>query len=137
VGLGAGGDVAPPLGGTTRLLERSHTVQPAQAVQMAHRTRTYRMAVVTEKVLRYFVCPIRRLETRFAVAAFSNQWDFKGGTTGTRLFDYGLVNFANGASYAPGIAGGYLGMTGTATDGSGPWVCAGVAVQKPGVFLPQ
>jgi hypothetical protein len=37
--------------------------------------------------------------------AFSNQWDFKGGTTGTRLFDYGLVNFANGASYAPGIAG--------------------------------
>src|SRR5262249_43936054 len=50
--------------------------------------------------------------------------------------DYGLVNFANGASYAPGIAGGNLGMTGTATDGSGPWVCAGVAVQKPGAFLP-
>jgi hypothetical protein len=49
VGLGAGGDVAPPLGGTTRLLERSHTVQPAQAVQMDHRTRTYRMAAVTEK----------------------------------------------------------------------------------------
>jgi hypothetical protein len=36
--------------------------------------------------------------------AFSNQWDFKGGTTGTRLFDYGLVNFANGASYAMGSA---------------------------------
>jgi hypothetical protein len=60
VGLGAGGDVAPPRGGTTRLLERSHTVQPAQAVQMDHRTRTYRMAAVTKKVLRYFVCPIRR-----------------------------------------------------------------------------
>src|SRR5262245_36773828 len=36
----------------------------------------------------------------------------------------------------PGSRGGNLGMTGTATDGSGPWVCAGVAVQKPGAFLP-
>jgi hypothetical protein len=69
-----------------------------------------------------FVQIIDATEDHFAVAAFSNQRDFKGGTTGTRLFDYGLVNFANGASYAPAIAGGNLGMTGTATDGSGPWV---------------